>query len=526
TFGNPYGLVYTDNGLVVAEGYNQLLRLITRKDGASGATASGWTVRRLAGNGATGRIDGLGYVATFNRPCGVAVDRSGAVYVADVLSHAVRRVVPTNGHLTLGEPDGSAPSEPVRLANPDGLAASTGFGAKTPFVLYAEEVADGATSAARQWALRIPSGVRSFEFTVLVEAATAVPADPQGGTTSLGSPNTYVRTLAGPLTRNAILLDGVGPQARFQSAEGIAVDDHGIAYVADAGSQAIRRVAPDGSVTTIAGLNEVFGSADGNGATATLRFPTGIAVTPDGRTLYVADEISNDIRRLALAAGGDPANPADWTVTTVAGGDQAGYAGGNGGIAQFVSPHGIALDSTGTLYVTEIDGHRVRRIKLAGADPAVAANWYVSVVAGSTGGEDGFNNGTQGNARFRHPAGIDVGPDGDIYVADRDNNSLRRITPGWVVTTFGPPGSLVSPFDVDVDDAGYVFAVCRYAVSRHTPSGGAVAFLAGTTTSSSTASDGTGDLARFHEPRGLALCPNGDILVTDDAGPCVRLVER
>ncbi|MBI2300175.1 MAG: hypothetical protein HYU66_14730, partial [Armatimonadetes bacterium] len=102
TFNNPYGLVCTDNGLVVAEGYNQTLRLITRKDGASGATASGWTVRGLAGTGATGRTDGLGNVATFNRPCGVAVDRSGAVYVADVLSHAVRRVVPTNGHLTLG----------------------------------------------------------------------------------------------------------------------------------------------------------------------------------------------------------------------------------------------------------------------------------------------------------------------------------------------------------------------------------------------------------------------------------------
>ena len=157
--------------------------------------------------------------------------------------------------------------------------------------------------------------------------------------------NEVVSTLAGGEYGFA---DGVGAEAKFGTLSGLAIDARGTLYVADTGNNAIRRITPDGRVTTIAG-DGVAGYQDGPGPQARFNAPIGIAVDASGR-MIVADTYNDRLRAIAP----------DGTVTTIAGSGEPGLLDGAADLARFDTPCGVAIDASGRIYVADTGNNIIR----------------------------------------------------------------------------------------------------------------------------------------------------------------------
>src|SRR5262245_36042640 len=202
---------------------------------------------------------------------------------------------------------------------------------------------------------------------------------------------------------------------------GVAVAADGTIYVADAGeSNRIRRISPDGNVTTLAGGSEGF--ADGAGTSASFNTPSALALGPDGN-LYVADTGNNRIRKITP----------DGKVSTVAGNGTAGYVDGPAGQAQFNGPLGLAVSAGGDIYVADTYNDTIRMITTEGE---------VTSIAG--GGGPGYADGEQKVALFDTPSGIIVVEDRSLIVADTGNRRLRKVSAEGNVTTLPVSGEELS----------------------------------------------------------------------------------
>ncbi len=215
-------------------------------------------------------------------------------------------------------------------------------------------------------------------------------------TVSVLTPDGTVRLLAGGAEGYR---DGVGAAASFNTPSGIALDKQGNVYVADTGNHAIRKIAPDGTVTTLAGSG-IAGFADGKGAQAQFNGPVGVAVDEDGN-VYVADTYNDRIRRIAP----------DGTVSTVAGSGVPGIADGIGELAQFDTPCGIAVGRDG-IYIADSRNDAVRRINPDGSVLTLA-----------------LTPGTEKEALLRRPMALAVTHDGFVYVAVGSRGRLLQLAP-------------------------------------------------------------------------------------------------
>jgi sugar lactone lactonase YvrE len=201
------------------------------------------------------------------------------------------------------------------------------------------------------------------------------------------------------------------------------VDSSGNVYVVDQAANTVRKLTPLGTnwvVTTIAGHPGVWGTNDGIGTNALFGYPSGV-VADAGGNLYVADQYNYTIRKLTLVG-------TNWVVTTIAGSPGSYRAGGLDGTnsaARFDSPAGLALDGGGNLYVADWGG-KIRKVTPMGT------NWVVTTVGGSS--VVGYTDGI--NARFFSPNGVAVDAQGNLFVADMDNNNIRQ---GVALPVFHPP---------------------------------------------------------------------------------------
>ncbi|QGZ42739.1 sugar lactone lactonase YvrE [Pseudoduganella flava] len=227
------------------------------------------------------------------------------------------------------------------------------------------------------------------------------------------APDGRVATLAGGTEGYA---DGKGAAAHFNTPSAVALDHQGNLYVADTGNHAIRKVSPDGTVTTLAG-NGQPGDADGKGAAARFNGPVGIAVD-DAGIVYVADTYNDRIRRIAP----------DGTVTTIAGSGQPGDDDGPAAAAAFDTPSGIAVAPDGTLFVADTGNHAVRRIGTDGV---------VTTVAVPPQGER--------RAILRRPMGIAVTRDGYLYVTAGAGGRVLQVAPDGEYRPIGEMGRPVEP---------------------------------------------------------------------------------
>lgn len=298
-------------------------------------------------------------------------------------------------------------------------------------------------------------------------------------------------------------VDGRGSAARFNGPEGIAADGAGNVYVAERGSNTIRKVTRDGVATTLAGTAGQEGSADGFGAAARFRGPTHIAVDGAG-TLFVADSGNSTIRRISASG----------QVSTLAGQPgTCGSADGTGAEARFCNPQGIVLDRYGNLLVADKGNHTIRLIDPQGRVSTVAGrsgvcgaadgntavaqfcepggvaadgwdNYYVtdtrnftvrmikkgvvSTLAGLA-GQCGTANGRGGGARFCSPSGIVSDTQGNLYVADTASSTIRWINIDNEVRTIagvpGQRGNVLGPLPGGLDNPGGIAILDRDALA-------------------------------------------------------------
>jgi len=225
-----------------------------------------------------------------------------------------------------------------------------------------------------------------------------------------------VSTLAG--SSAAGYVDGQGISANFNNPNGTALDANGNIYVADHNNHRIRKISASGNVTTLAGSGSA-GSADGQGTSASFNYPNALALDMSGN-VYVADTWNHRIRKIT----------ANGTVTTLAGSGSAGFADGQGTSASFSAPTAVAIDGTDNIYVADFSNNRIRKISPSG---------NVTTLAGS--GNAGFANGQGSSATFNGPQGIGVDSNGFIYVGDANNHRIRKISANGNVTTLAGSGS-------------------------------------------------------------------------------------
>nr|WP_319511672.1 NHL repeat-containing protein [uncultured Draconibacterium sp.] len=246
---------------------------------------------------------------------------------------------------------------------------------------------------------------------------------------------------------------------------GMCADGEGNFYIADVGKHCISRVTPDGKVQVFAGT-EKPGAADGKLKSAEFNSPSGVCFDKNGN-LYVAGFGGQNVRR--ISPNGE--------VTTIAGTGEEGYRDGPAAEAIFSSPRGVCIDSKGNIFVADCWNHRIRKI---------SPDRMVTTFAG--GGKRGelvvndWKDGADTTARFDAPCGLAIDGHDNIFVADANNNSIRKITPDGMVTT-----------------------------------------LAGTDHRKGFA-DGTKEEAILNVPTELFAAPNGTIYFSDTYNHCIRKI--
>ncbi|MGQ0595104.1 MAG: NHL domain-containing protein, partial [Gammaproteobacteria bacterium] len=342
------------------------------------------SITTVAGSGPGFAGDGgPATAARFDSPRGVAVAPDGSFYIADSFNHRIRRVGPDGVITTVagigvgggGFAGDGGPATTARLFTPSGVAVAADGS------LY---IADYVNDRIRRVG---PDGVI---------------------TTVAGNPHRPVIGDGGPATA-----------ARLDAPTGVAVAPDGSFYIADSFNHRIRRVGPDGVISTVAGTGSIGFGGDGGSATAAkLGLPTGVALAPDG-SLYVAD--GGRIRRVG----------ADGIITTVAGRDSGGFApdgdGGPATAARFRSITGIARAADGSLYIAD-EGGPIRR---------VGSDGIITTVAG---------NGPATAANIGSASGVALAPDGSLYIVA--GGRIRRVSwflPGLAIAS--PDGAEVHVFD-------------------------------------------------------------------------------
>lgn len=327
-----------------------------------------------------------------------------------------------------------------------------------------------------------------------------------------------VTTLAGS-TKDGYA-DGMGTAALFMNTVDLAVDQQGNVYVTDGSDNRIRKVTPAGVVSTLAGSG-IMGQFDGAGSTAQFSGPAGIAVDAQG-LVYVADS-NNNLIRVITPAG---------VVSTLTGRAGQGLQDGPVASAKFSHPNYLAFDQQGNLYVSESRNNRIRKITPQG---------MVSTLAGGEAGvpaPQGYVDGPAGSARFAGPEGIALDKQGNVYVADVNNNRIRKVTPAGVVSTvagsgakdfadgMGTQAKFSFPVDIAVDANGTLY-VTDYGNGclRRIGTEGQVSIAVGSNKGFGTA-DGTGPAAQFFGPQGLAISTSGQELYVTDVTRIRKAVGR
>jgi sugar lactone lactonase YvrE len=321
-------------------------------------------------------------------------------------------------------------------------------------------------------------------------------------------PGDEVKTLAG----NGIagIVNGSVDSATFNSPMGVAVDSGGNVYVADVANNMIRKISSDGTVSTLAG-NSTAGNTDGTLAIATFNTPIDIEIDSKGN-LFIADYGNHSIRKIDTLGN----------VTTFAGSGTAGLVDGQGTSASFNNPAGLAIDRFDNVYVADYINHSIRKISPTGNVTTIAGN-----------GTQGTTDGHVSVAQFNRPADLVVDSIGNIFVADRFNYRIRKISTDSIVSIYGfnnynrggvdSTGYVGGNFHgIAIDNSGNLYVADQQS-SRvwFINADGYVSKRVG----GSGFADGKASDVRFRNPHGIALGPNGRLYIADRSNHAIRYFE-
>lgn len=531
-FHSPHGIAVSKDGstIIVADLYNHSIRQIN-------ITPTDTTVITLAGNGNAGFTDNTtGANAQFNHPTDVFVDND-KVYVVDANNHRIRQILitPTDTTVTTlagigdGHQDGGKTS-----AQFTGLSRIT---QDTEGNLFVSQLGN---SSIRKITFVAPdslfvSTISSYQNT---SNPTGIGVDADGNLlvsehysnlikkVSFGIDTTFT-VFAG--RGHTSYLDGPGVSAAFNQILGLAADSLGNLFVADDHNHKIRKIAPDQTVSTLAGSYQ--GYQDGIGLDAMFNHPRGLSIDSLGN-LYMGEYSNYVIRKVSTTTA---------EVTTLVS-SYSNYYDGPDSLALFYYPRNTAVDALGNVYVADEMNHRIRKITPDGTTTTLAGN--------GTGGGNGTDTVTVSNARFHYPKAVAVDLEGNILVADGYNRQIRKIlftntgdTVVTVVAGYNHSGYLVDgpaldahfghPFGITVDSSGNIYvADSDFHVIRKITPAGVVSTFAGKRNHShenyyfgqAGYLDGEANEAMFNYPSDIAIDKNGNLYVADHNNYRVRKI--
>jgi uncharacterized protein (TIGR03437 family) len=340
---------------------------------------------------------------------------------------------------------------------------------------------------------------------------------------SATSVNPTIKTVAGNGVFSSSGDGGPANEALMNFPQGVAAGVDGSVYFADSDNNVVRKVAPNGTISTIAGNGSAgFGGDGGLGTAAQLNAPEGVAVDSAGN-VYIADSANNRVRKVTSAGA----------ISTFAGSGTAGSSGDGGpaASAELNAPFGLTLDSTGNLYITEFSGDRVRKVSVSGGT--------ISTVAGDGIGGYTGDGSLAVNAELSGPKAVAVNASGDIYIADAVNNVVRLVAAatGKISTAVGTGASgfsgdlglataaqLTNPTGVALDSAGNLYITDGSTRVRKVYADGVIVTIAGNGSRGFSGDGGVATGAQLSGPSAIAVNASGALYVADSGNNAIRML--
>jgi uncharacterized protein (TIGR03437 family) len=476
------------------------------------------TISTIAGNGLAGYSGdgGLAINAQMNNPYGVAVDAGGDIYIADPVNARVRRVNPSGiistfaGNGTFGYSGDGGLAINGEIGYPSGLAIDASGN------LY---FVDGENNVIRKVDTTgvittvAGSGMAGYSgdgglATKAGMSPNAVALDNQGNLYIADynrirkvSTSGIITTIAG-VGGSGYSGDG-GPAkiARFNGVQGIAVDADSNIYIADEGNNRVREVSVGGLISTVAGNGTPGFSGDGGPGISAQLSYPNALAVDASGSIYISDSSNNRIRKLTATE-----------ITTV--------VGSNPG--QLSSPSAVAFDSSGNMYIADTGHNQVRKVSPGGIFTTLAGTG----AAGSSG-----DGGPAIDAQLSGPSGVAVDSSENVYISDSGNRAVRQVSPAGMITTIfgGPFGFLEEPglagLAIDAQGNLYIAEAVYNRVDKLSPSGIHTLFAGGGNMGYS-GDNGPANGALLNSPTSLALDATGNLYIADSSNSVIRRVDR
>jgi trimeric autotransporter adhesin len=498
------------------------------------------------------------------QPSAVAVDGAGGFYICNRAQNRIYKVA-KNGSISLKvgilpvgfNKIGGLPSTAQELDHPESLAVDSGgnlyiadTGNNRILKVTSAGIISTVAGNGRLNGCFASSGDRGPASAATLAHPSGLAFDGAGGLyfaepqcnrirkiTTAG----MISTVAGNGTKGYSGDGGLATAAQLFHPSDVAVDSAGNLYIAD--NHRIRKVTSDGVISTVVGNGTMgFGGDGGQATAAQLGNPGGMTVDSMG-TLYIADPDNHRIRKVT----------ADGVISTAAGNGTPGYAGDGGpaSAARLSRPAGVTVDSAGNMLIADLYNGRIRKVSPGGVISTVAGNGtivrpikyspegIVSTVSQS-GSDDHLGDGRAAPAaQFHSPLGVAVDSAGNLYVADRDNHRICKVTPAGIISTVAGNGALGysgdggpataarlnEPADVAVDAAGNLYiADTSNALIRKVTTGGIISTVAGNGTSGYSGDGEPAPAARLNRPIGVAVDSAGTLYIVDAGNNRIRKV--
>ncbi|GAB3885774.1 hypothetical protein GCM10028825_13900 [Spirosoma agri] len=513
---SPYGIaVDKDGNLYIADKDNNAVRKVT-------PTGSITTLVGCCGSGSDG---GPATKASVFQPSGVAVDMTGNIYIAETGYHRIRKIS-TDGIIStvagtgaFGFSGDGGPATSAKLYEPYGVSVDTEGN------LY---IADRSNHRIRKVSTTgvistvAGTGANSYsgDGGPATKAALALPSsvavDKSGNLFIADSRNMLIRKVNTSGIINRVAGNGStgfggdgGPatSARLYYPVGVAVQDDGTFYIADATNTRVRKVTPAGTISTLAGNGKTF-SGDGGPATkADLYVPSGVATDGQGN-LFIADQLNHQVRRVSPTG----------IISTIAGTGTFGYSGDGGTAtsAMLNSPTSVAVDRIGNVFIADTYNRRIRKVSSDGTISTVAGDGYYDYKG---------DGGPATSASMKEPTGVTVDDTGNLYIVDRESATIRKVSTTGIITRISTSVALIAPQGIAVDKNGNLFiADAGNYVVRKVTTTGVTTTVAGNGIGQSTGDGGPATSAGLNYPTGVAVATDGTLFIADQGGNRVRKV--
>jgi RHS repeat-associated protein len=446
------------------------------------------TINTVAGAGLYAGDGGAATSARLNAPAGLAMDSAGNIYIADIVNNCVRKVTAAGVITTIaGGPAGGyggdgGPASLAQLEQPQGVALD-GSGN-----LY---IADWGNNRVRE-----------------IIAKTSV-----------------IITVAGNGTAGYTGDGGPGASAELNAPAGVAVDVSGNVYIADSNNNVVRELfVSTGNIGTIAGNGTGGYAGDSGPATGAELFSPQAVAVDSAKNVYIADTFNSVIRKVTAATG---------VITTVAGSANYGYSGDNGPAtsAELFDPEGVAVDGAGNIYIDDAANNRVRKVTVS--------TGIITTVAGNGSLNFSGDGGQATSAALNYPYGVMVDASKNIYIADTNNNRIRKVTASTgIITTIaggtsyaGNGGAATSallayPEGIRLDTSGDIFIVDTFnqVIREVAASTGLISTVAGNGTLGYSGDGGAATSAQLNDPDDVAIDSSGNLYIADTYNSCIRKV--